>query len=100
MVKKFENHKIFKKNSKNHLFQKYEKIWNISFLPEKNAIPLVLPIEEIILWSELSSPSRFRIQGFTLSVAKDKVRTEILVSSFGYWAGTNPVNLNDQKNFA
>ena len=30
---------------------------------EKNAIPLVLPIEEISLRPELSSPARFRIQG-------------------------------------
>ena len=29
---------------------------------EKNAIPLVLPIEEISLRPELSSPPRFRIQ--------------------------------------
>ena len=35
------------------------------FLPKKkkNAIPLVLPIEEISLRPELSSPARFRIQG-------------------------------------
>ena len=34
-------------------------------LPNKNkqnAIPLVLPIEEISLWPELSSPAHFRIQ--------------------------------------
>ena len=30
---------------------------------EKNAIILVLPIEEISLRPELSSPARFRIQG-------------------------------------
>ena len=30
---------------------------------KKNAISLVLPIEEISLWPELSSPARFRIQG-------------------------------------
>ena len=33
------------------------------FLPTKNAILLVLPIEEISLWQELSSQPRFRIQG-------------------------------------
>ena len=30
---------------------------------EKNAFPLVLPIEEINLRPELSSPARFRFQG-------------------------------------
>ena len=33
------------------------------FFWQKNAIILVLPIEEISLWPELSSPVRFRFQG-------------------------------------
>ena len=33
------------------------------FTEKKNGIPLVLPIEEISLRPELSSPARFRIQG-------------------------------------
>ena len=53
-------HKIQKswKISKNHLFST-KKI----FRKKKNVILLVLPIEEIRLWPELSSPPRFRIQG-------------------------------------
>ena len=59
MLKKSEN------------LEKSQKIWkfwrrkNVSPKKEeeKNAIPLVLPIEEISLRPELSSPARFRIQG-------------------------------------
>ena len=39
-----------------------QKIY-IFLVAEKNAILLVLPIEEISLQTELSSPPRFRIQG-------------------------------------
>ena len=45
-------------------FKKIKKKLKIYFfLPKKNAILLVLPIEEISLRPELSSPARFRIQG-------------------------------------
>ena len=54
------------KNLKKSLFfKKSENFENIFFCrkKKKNAIPLVLPIEEISLRPELSSPARFRIQG-------------------------------------
>ena len=59
MVKKSE------KNLKKSLFfKKSEHFENIYFSAKKKiAIPLVLPIEEISLRPELSSPPRFRIQG-------------------------------------
>ena len=52
---------------------------------KKNAIPLVLPIEEISLRPELSSPARFRFQGGPLSVTDGRTheRTEILLSNLG-----------------
>ena len=59
MVKKYENLK------KSLFFKKSENFENIfcSAKPKKNAILLVLPIEDISLQPELSSPPRFRIQG-------------------------------------
>ena len=58
---------------------------NIFFLPEKNAILLVLPIEEISLRPELSSPACFIIQGGYPERDGGEVRTkEILVSNIGY----------------
>ena len=42
--------------------QEFLKIF-LLFVEEKSAILLVLPIEEISLWPELSSPPRFRFQG-------------------------------------
>ena len=66
---------LTKNKEKNTLFffsKKYENCENIFILPKKNAIFLVLPIEEISLQPELSSPARFRIQGGPLSVT-DKV---------------------------
>ena len=67
--KKLKNPKKIKKISKNPKFQKSPKnpkknVLRFFFLPKKkNAFPLVLPIEEISLPPELSSPLRFRIQG-------------------------------------
>ena len=68
--KKIENPKIWKnveKSQKFTFFQKISKFWKYFFFAEKknkkNAILLVLPIEEISLRPELSSPPRFKIQG-------------------------------------
>ena len=70
MVKKSKNLKKSQKITfflNNFFFEKKYK------LPEKkNAIPLVLPIEEISLRPELSSPPRFRIQGPPLSVTHER----------------------------
>ena len=66
MVKKIQKSGIFSKIQKNHFFSKNLKILKIFFFRrkiKKNAIPLVLLIEEISLRPELSSPPRFRIQG-------------------------------------
>ena len=62
MVKKSEN---LEKSQKITFFQKIWKFWKYFLFAEKekNAILLVLPIEDISLWPELSSPSHFRIQG-------------------------------------
>ena len=91
MVKKSENLKFFWKIQKNHFFSKNLKILKIFFFADKkNAIPLVLPIEQISLQPELSSSARFRIQGGgSTSVTEEEEekdegqRTEILVSNFG-----------------
>ena len=50
---------------------------------KKNAIPLVLSIEEMSLWPELSSPPRFRIQGgwSERHGQRTEGRTEILVTN-------------------
>ena len=62
MVKKSKNlEKSIKKNFKKKKQKKVQK---------KKAIFLVLPIEEISLGPELSSPARFRIQGGPLSVTQ------------------------------
>ena len=54
---------------------------------KKNATLLVLPIEEISFWPELSSPARFRIKGggvpWALRRRSLDGRTEILVSNIG-----------------
>ena len=75
----------------------------------KNAILLVLPIEEISLRPELSSPPRFRIQGAggRTSVTKDgrrtdEVRTEILMSNIGLRVkhrnkGNTQITIDSQK---
>ena len=61
------------------------KIWIFSvLLKKKNAIPLVLPIEEISFQPELSSPPRFRIQGGRGPLSVTHQQTEILVSNIGY----------------
>ena len=54
---------------------------------EQNAIPLVLPIEEISLRPELSSPARFRIQGgqYERDGRTDGRTKEILVSNLGQY---------------
>ena len=39
---------------------------------QNNSILLVLPIEEINLWPELSSPANFSIQGGPLSVMEEE----------------------------
>ena len=65
-VKKSENIKKSQKISKNHVFFFNMKILKEKKIllkkeEEKNAIPLVLPIEEISLRPKHSSPPRFRI---------------------------------------
>ena len=62
-------------NHEKKILQKSPKIWKNTFFPEKienfenilfakkNSIFLVLPIEEISLRPELSSPGPFRFQG-------------------------------------
>ena len=60
------------KNSKSeeknrYFFNKIENFENIFFPWRKNMLFLVLPIEEISLWPELSIPPRFRIQGGTVA---------------------------------
>ena len=62
MLKKSKNLEE-KKSPQKSLFSKNMKILKISFFCRKNAIPLVLPIEEISLRPELFSPARSRIQG-------------------------------------
>ena len=90
MVKKIQKSgKISKNLKKSHFFKKSENFENIFFLPKKKkkyAIILVLPIEEISLRPELSTPPRFRIQGG--SPERDGRRTEqqeILVSNIGLY---------------
>ena len=78
MVKKSENLEKSQKIALKKIYENFER--EKKFRPKKNAIPLVLPIEEISLRPELSSPPRFRIQGG--SPERD-TRTEILVSNIG-----------------
>ena len=63
MVKKSENLKKSQKISKNHFFSFLFITFFFAEKRKENAILLVLPIEEISLQQELSSPARFRIQG-------------------------------------
>ena len=73
--KKSENLKKCRKIQKNHFFSKNLKKEKKrrKKSPKKNAILLVLPIEEISLRPELSSPARFRFQGGgTLSVTEEE----------------------------
>ena len=68
-----KSEKMLKNQKKTHFFRKIWKFWKDFFSPkkeEKNAILLVLPIEDISLWPELSSPPRFGIQGGSLSVTE------------------------------
>ena len=83
MVKKSENLEKSQKISKNTFFKKSENFENIFFCWKKKIyIIVVLPIEEIRLWPELSSPPRFRIQGgWSERYGRS---TEILVSYIGY----------------
>ena len=52
----------------------------------ENVIPLVLPIDEISLRPELSSPARFRFQGGSPERDGAGRTKEILVSNIGYYA--------------
>ena len=67
LVKNWKKSKIWKNIKKSDFLSPkitiffYLKIWKKNY--KKNAIFLVLPIEAISLWPELSSPPRFRIQG-------------------------------------
>ena len=62
MVKQLKNLKNFQKIT--FFLKKIWKLWEKKIsLPRKNAILLVLPIENISLQPELSSPANFRIQG-------------------------------------
>ena len=73
---KISKNPFFSKNLK-MLKKKREKN-----LKKKNAILLVLQIEEISLWPELSSPPRSIFQGGYPERDKQR-RTEILVSNIG-----------------
>ena len=55
---------FFFKSLRNVFFKKSENFSIFLFAGEKNAIFLVLTIKEISLRPELSSPRRFRIQGW------------------------------------
>ena len=55
--------KKIEKSQKIIFFNKSEKFKIFFICQTINAIFLVLPIEEISLWPELSSPANFRIQG-------------------------------------
>ena len=86
MSKKIQNSKnlkIFSNLEKIIIFSKKFKFLKKYFLPKKhkkkNAILLVLLIEEINLWPELYSPLCFRIQGRQTKFEQ----TEILVSYIG-----------------
>ena len=60
----FQKYENFKKSPKITFFQKKKgKFWKYFFLQNKKAILLVLPIEEISLRPDLSSPPRFRTHG-------------------------------------
>ena len=67
MHKKCKQKKVMKilKIQKNtqKIYQKNWKISKTAFFQKKNAILLVLPVEENNLWPELSSSARFRILG-------------------------------------
>ena len=56
---------------------------------KKRAIILVLQFKDISLWSELSSPPHFMIQGGGVypecDRRKDRKRTEIFVSNIGFF---------------
>ena len=66
-------------------FQKSQNFENIFFFcQKKNAILLVLPIEEISLRPELSSPARCRILGGSPEPDGGWRTEEILVSNIGY----------------
>ena len=64
MQKKYikKNQKKSTKKFKNPFFLNLKTL-KIFFFARKNAILLVLPIEQISLRPEFSSPPRFRIQG-------------------------------------
>ena len=86
-IRKYE--KNVKESQKSFFFNKSKFFENSVFSPKKkNAILLVLPIEEISLWPELSTPPCFRIQGGSperyTRRTEDGGRAEILVSNIGF----------------
>ena len=90
-----QNLKFFQKSEeeKNPLFFKTSEIFTIFLFCQKNALLLVLPIEEISLRPELSSPSCFRIQGgYRERHTQKNGRTEILVSNFRLGKQLQPLN--------
>ena len=82
MVKKSKNlKKNIKKSQKSFFFLQEIEIKK----RPKNPILLVLPIEDISLWPQLSSPPISDFRAGPLSVTKDgEFRTEILMSNIGY----------------
>ena len=73
--------KIKKKVTKKNIYIFFKK-----YLKGRKKFPLNLPFKEINLCPELSSPTRFRIQGGPMGVTerrKDRGRTKILVSNIG-----------------
>ena len=76
-----------KKNKKiwEQLFSKIWKFRKRNNFCQKKAILLVLPIEEISLWPELSSPSKFIFHwGWSERDGEGRKRTEIFVSNIGF----------------
>ena len=67
--------KIIKETQKNWKLKKKNLKKKSKTIKTKNAFLLVLPIEEISLWTELSSPPRFRIQGGLQSAVSKTLQT-------------------------
>ena len=91
-----QNHVHFVEGWRRHMkvSRRKPKIWRkkpifiyiyINFLPKKNTFFFVLPIEEISLGPELSSPPHFRTQREVPWASRTKSEwTEILVSNIGF----------------
>ena len=100
-TKKSKNNKIVKKFPKIQKFKYLTKVlfFPINFFEEKKkkkcrgkkCYILVLPIEEISLWLELSSPPRFRIQGGypEHGGGRRRLDMDILVSNMGFCSSLN-----------